>query len=142
MIDCPLCAFTGPVLWENDALRVIAVDDDDYPGFTRVIWKDHRAEMSDLSATERAQLMSIVNEVESVQRQCLQPDKVNLASFGNQVPHVHWHIIPRWRDDKHFPDSYWSVPRREPGSACLQARRDALPGYHAALSAALTAEKY
>ncbi|MFA7678905.1 MAG: HIT family protein [Pigmentiphaga sp.] len=142
MQDCPLCQFAGPVLWEDGDLRVIAVADDDYPGFTRVIWKAHIAEMSDLSATERARLMLVVNEVENVQRQFLRPDKINLASFGNQVPHVHWHVIPRWRDDKHFPDSYWSAARREPDEAWLQARQDRLPAYHEALRTALDTEKY
>jgi diadenosine tetraphosphate (Ap4A) HIT family hydrolase len=38
----------------------------------------------------------------------LKPDKINLASLGNITPHVHWHIIPRYFNDKHFPESIWS----------------------------------
>jgi len=41
------------------------------------------------------------------------PDKVNLASFGNMTPHLHWHVIPRWRDDSHFPQSIWSAAERQ-----------------------------
>jgi diadenosine tetraphosphate (Ap4A) HIT family hydrolase len=37
---------------------------------------------------------------------------VNLAALGNQVPHLHWHIIPRFADDAHFPDPVWAVARR------------------------------
>jgi diadenosine tetraphosphate (Ap4A) HIT family hydrolase len=42
----------------------------------------------------------------------MQPDKMNLASLGNQTPHVHWHVIPRFRDDRHFPTPVWAVPQR------------------------------
>jgi diadenosine tetraphosphate (Ap4A) HIT family hydrolase len=43
----------------------------------------------------------------------LHPHKVNLASFGNFVPHLHWHIIPRWEDDSYFPESIWGNKLRE-----------------------------
>jgi diadenosine tetraphosphate (Ap4A) HIT family hydrolase len=37
------------------------------------------------------------------------PDKINLASLGNVVPHLHWHVIPRFADDPHFPNPVWGV---------------------------------
>ena len=37
---------------------------------------------------------------------------INLASFGNRTPHVHWHVIPRYHDDAHFPDPVWGIARR------------------------------
>jgi len=37
---------------------------------------------------------------------------MNLASLGNAVPHLHWHIVPRFGDDPHFPQPIWSTPRR------------------------------
>ena len=40
------------------------------------------------------------------------PDKINLASLGNMVPHLHWHVIPRFRDDRHFPEPIWGAPQR------------------------------
>jgi diadenosine tetraphosphate (Ap4A) HIT family hydrolase len=42
----------------------------------------------------------------------LQPDKINLASLGNMVPHLHWHVVPRWRDDSHFPAPIWAAAKR------------------------------
>jgi diadenosine tetraphosphate (Ap4A) HIT family hydrolase len=133
---CPLCHLAGDaVLWSDDHCHVIRVDDADYPGFTRVIWRDHVAEMTDLSPAERVRVMDIVWVVEQTQRDCLAPDKVNLASFGNMVPHVHWHVIPRWQDDRHFPDAYWAAPRVPAGSesAAFVAHRELtvslLPAY-------------
>lgn len=110
---CPLCAEDGgTVLWRNAQLRVIRVNDPDYPGFCRIVWQAHVREMSDLAPAERQQLMAAVFAVESVVRELFAPDKINLASFGNMVPHLHWHVIPRWRDDRHFPEPVWGQVQR------------------------------
>ena len=50
------------------------------------------------------------------------PDKVNWAQFGTMVPHLHWHLIPRFADDAAFPDSYWSPCRRKTDPEILAAR--------------------
>ncbi len=66
--------------------------------------------MTDLG--ERDRLMEVVFACESALRQLYKPDKVNLASLGNVVPHVHWHVIARFADDAHFPDAIWAPARR------------------------------
>lgn len=50
--------------------------------------------MTDLPPGRRASLMNVVWAVEAAQRELLRPRKINLASLGNQVPHLHWHVIP------------------------------------------------
>lgn len=110
---CPLCqAHNEELLWRNDLLRVIRVDDAAYPAFCRVILNRHVQEMTDLSVPERAEMMRVVFAVEAVLRELLKPGKINLASLGNQVPHLHWHVIPRFPDDSHFPDPIWAAPKR------------------------------
>jgi diadenosine tetraphosphate (Ap4A) HIT family hydrolase len=69
--------------------------------------------MTDLEEPERTRLMRAVFATERALRETLAPDKVNLASLGNAVPHVHWHVIPRFRDDRHFPAPVWAAPARE-----------------------------
>jgi diadenosine tetraphosphate (Ap4A) HIT family hydrolase len=113
MQACPLCSAEGQdVLWQDDFCRVILVDDADYPGFCRVILNAHVKEMTDLTVADRERLMRVVWAVEAAVRDELAPDKINLASLGNVVPHLHWHVIPRFADDRHFPDPVWVVPRR------------------------------
>ena len=115
MAACEFCASPGgAVLWQNAVCRVVRVDEPDYPGFCRVILKRHAREMTDLDPGEREGLMAVVYAVEEVIRATMRPDKMNLASLGNMTPHVHWHVIPRFRDDRHFPGPVWSEPRREP----------------------------
>lgn len=107
--DCVLCAEDGGrLIWRDDVLRVIAVDEPRLPGYTRVLWQAHIAEMTDLTNADRAHVMRVVYAVEEIQRQVLGVDKVNLASLGNMTPHLHWHVMPRWRDDPWFPDSIWA----------------------------------
>jgi diadenosine tetraphosphate (Ap4A) HIT family hydrolase len=122
------------VLWQNDLCRVVRVDEPDYPGFVRVILERHAREMADLAAGEREALMAVVFAVEAAVRETMQPDKMNLASLGNMTPHVHWHVVPRFADDRHFPNPIWAAPRRERAPAHPERERRA-----ASLAAAIAA---
>ena len=112
-MDCPLCHPEAErVLWRDERCRVIRVTDAQYGGYCRVIWQAHVAEMTDLSAQDRAHLRHIVFATEAAMRQSFAPAKINLASLGNMVPHLHWHVIARFTDDAHFPDPIWATARR------------------------------
>jgi diadenosine tetraphosphate (Ap4A) HIT family hydrolase len=134
---CALCAPPAPQvsLWSDERVRVVDAREPGYPGYCRVIWRAHVREMSDLSESERRHLMAVVWAVERALRELMAPDKINLASLGNRVPHLHWHVIPRFRDDAHFPDAVWAPARRRapPGRglealALRRALRAALGG--------------
>lgn len=114
MTQCPLCVPSQPevVLWRDAECRLIDVGDAAYPGYCRAIWNAHVREMSDLAPARRDALMRVVYAAEESLRVLLQPEKINLVSLGNQVPHLHWHIIPRFIDDPHFPDAIWAARRR------------------------------
>ncbi|MCG9107899.1 HIT family protein [Laribacter hongkongensis] len=113
--SCELCAPSPfPVLFADTRLSVVLVTDTpDYPAFCRVIWRGHVREMTDLSAADRAYLMDWVFRTEAALRTVLAPDKINLASLGNVVPHLHWHVIPRFADDAHFPAPVWAARARD-----------------------------
>jgi diadenosine tetraphosphate (Ap4A) HIT family hydrolase len=113
---CELCASPGgDVLWRDEFCRIVLVDDPDYPGFCRVVLERHVKEMTDLAPDERARLMSAVFATEAALRDLVLPRKINLASFGNLVPHLHWHVIPRHGDDRHFPKPVWAEATRPRG---------------------------
>jgi len=124
---CELCESTsGELLHQAAQFRVVLIDDDNYPGFCRVIWQDHVKEVTDLPELDRMLLMDVLWQVELVVREVMQPEKINLASFGNMVPHLHWHVIPRFTDDVHFPQPVWGQPQHAPQPAALQVRRKSL----------------
>jgi diadenosine tetraphosphate (Ap4A) HIT family hydrolase len=142
-MTCELCTGDGgELLWRDARCRVVLVNEAGYPGYCRVIWQAHVAEMSELDSAERLHLMRIVFEVEAGLRQWLRPDKINLASLGNLVPHLHWHVIPRFRDDPHFPNPIWGARMRQPGprSADLDAVKRRLAVGLAKLAASQVAD--
>lgn len=120
MDTCALCIPTSHlVLWQDDFCRVLLLNDMDYPAYCRVELLAHTKEMTDLPPHERARMMKTVFAVELAIREIFNPDKINLASLGNKTPHLHWHVIPRFEDDKHFPNSHWGEVMREGNFAPL-----------------------
>lgn len=124
---CELCELSAPTVVDNDKFAVILVDDANYPGFARVIWKDHVREVSDLADADRLLLNDAVYKLELAVREVMQPLKVNVASLGNVVPHLHWHVIPRYADDAHFPAPVWAQAQRTTDEVVLVARRALVP---------------
>ena len=131
---CELCHLGVPVVWQAEKFSVILVDDAAYPGFCRVIWREHVREMSDLSLDDRLLLNDAVYRVETAVREVMDPLKVNVASLGNVVSHLHWHIIPRYADDAHFPAPVWTQAARRTEESVLAARRALLPALAAAIA--------
>ncbi len=122
---CPLCDEPGgEVVWQDSQVRVILAHEHEYPGFCRVVWQAHVAELSDLAPAEQIRLMQVVIRVEQVLREIMAPTKINLASLGNQVPHLHWHVIPRYADDAHFPSPVWAPKRHTVEPALLAGRHE------------------
>ena len=129
--DCELCTQAGgDLIWRDDRCRVVLVNDPDYTGFCRVIWNTHVREMTDLDAAGRQHCMRVVLAVEQALRKLLNPHKINLASFGNLTPHVHWHVIARHPEDAHFPQPVWGERQRA-------GARTPAPGLRQALSTEL-----
>ena len=143
MTNCVLCkedlkAEEGELIWRGDYCRVILVNDPDLPGFCRVIWNPHVSEMSDLTYGERDHILSLIFAVEEAILQVMDPDKINLAALGNMVPHIHWHVIPRFKDDAFFPGSAWSARTQETSKSVLEARRTLAKELPAAIRAAIS----
>ncbi len=139
---CPLCERRGepsPPVVETECARVIRVTDvPGFPAFYRVVWSEHIKEMSDLTPSQRGICMEVVTLVEKVLRQ-LSPHKINLASLGNMVPHLHWHVIARFDWDSRFPDAIWAGAHRPDDAQRLAALAARLPALDAQVARAVGA---
>jgi len=110
---CPLCNKAGGIVIASAPLwRVIRVEDAAFPAFYRLVWREHVAEWTDLPVPQRSACMQAVAKIETVLRGSLAPTKINLASLGNVVPHLHWHVIARFDWDSHFPQPVWGAAQR------------------------------
>ena len=131
---CELCDTDGgEVIVTTPELRVVLFDDARYPGFCRVIWTAHASEMTDLVPAQRSTLMMAVCRVELALREVMAPHKINLASLGNMTPHLHWHVIPRFADDAHYPSPIWAEAVRTPTPQSLAQRQALLPALRVAI---------
>jgi diadenosine tetraphosphate (Ap4A) HIT family hydrolase len=123
-MKCPLCAAQGEtVVFTHPKFRIIQVSQPEYPVYFRLIWKEHVREVSDLSEEDGLLLWKALRLLEREIIAAAHPDKINWAQFGNQVPHLHWHLIGRWADDVSFPDSAWSAPKRSADENKTEERR-------------------
>lgn len=121
--DCPLCRDPGGLLLlQTPQWRLVRVVDENFPAFYRLIWQAHVAEFSELDAPARRDCMDAVVAIEGALREALRPTKINLATLGNVVPHLHWHVLARFDWDSHFPNPIWGEPLRSLAAGEAAAR--------------------
>lgn len=135
---CPLCdAAGGRVLLQSERWRLVHAEEAGFPAFYRVVWEDHVREFSQLPSAQRVECMEVVATVEAAMLRHLQPLKVNVASLGNAVPHLHWHVIARFDWDSHFPAPVWAAAQRGAEAQRVLALADRLPAFERELLSAL-----
>lgn len=81
--------------------------------WVKLFSKKKYKEISELPKDLKIQMYDLLGVIEQTMIEYYKPDKINIASFGNILPHLHWHIIARFRDDPYFPKTTWEEPVRE-----------------------------
>jgi diadenosine tetraphosphate (Ap4A) HIT family hydrolase len=112
--SCKACAKTWPradhVIADLGLSKVYLNDDQFFSGWTIAVFQRHATELFHLAPTERIQLMEEVNLVAKALAQAYGAKKINYELLGNQLPHIHWHIIPRLTTDPAPLEPVWRVP--------------------------------
>jgi diadenosine tetraphosphate (Ap4A) HIT family hydrolase len=117
MTDCPMCR-----RWVDDAdLRVVELEhsfvvlnrDQFLPGYTLLFTRQHVTELFHLDRAVRAGLMEEVSRVAEALFTVFSPDKINYELLGNMVPHIHWHLVPRFSGEPLWPRPIWAEPHNE-----------------------------
>jgi diadenosine tetraphosphate (Ap4A) HIT family hydrolase len=129
---CPLCEGPGGrLVLDTPRWRLVHAQEAGFPAFYRLVWNGHVREFSGLAAEERRECMEALATIEQAMLRLLQPTKVNLASLGNAVPHLHWHAIARFDWDSHFPGAVWAAPQRQPAPGAVARVEALLPALEA-----------
>jgi len=81
-----------------------------FRGYCFVIAKEHMTELFHFDIKTRSAIIEEVNSVAAALFTVFTPAKINYELLGNMVPHMHWHIVPRFRDDPLWPRPIWSEP--------------------------------
>ena len=128
LAGCPLCDEAGGrLVLQKPKWRLIHAQERGFPAFYRVVWQEHVREFSQLAAADRHELADVLATVEAAMLRHLSPTKMNVASLGNAVPHLHWHLVARFEWDSHFPAPVWAGAQREAPAQRLEALARALP---------------
>ena len=110
-MTCSLCnPINEEIILKNSLFRIILVDE--IPGYIRIITNRHIKEFSDLNNEEAIEITLAIKKIEKIMLNLLNPDKINIAALGNIVPHLHIHIIPRYKNDPWWPEAPFCEKKR------------------------------
>jgi len=113
-MTCPMCT-----KWHDEPdLRIAALEqcyvmlnrDQFFQGYCFVFTREHVTELFHLEKKVRAAVMAEVSSVAAVLYSSFAPAKINYELLGNMVPHMHWHVVPRFTTDPLWPRPIWSEP--------------------------------
>ncbi|MBU1667115.1 HIT family protein [bacterium] len=99
------------LVYENELVKV-EVEESEIPWLKIFSQKAHK-EFSECSAKEKLEIFRLLDSIEKEMLNFFKPCKINIASFGNYMPHVHWHIMARFEEDSFFPEPMWGSKQRE-----------------------------
>ncbi|MFQ6135925.1 MAG: HIT family protein [Candidatus Hydrothermarchaeales archaeon] len=99
---CELCDIPGDKILKELEYSIVSLGRPHHKGHLKVILKSHKEDLLDLTREESDNFFNDLLKVAKVVRDVLHPDKLNYELFGNWVPHLHWHILPRFEDDRDF----------------------------------------
>jgi diadenosine tetraphosphate (Ap4A) HIT family hydrolase len=68
-------------------------------GYCSLIFREHACELHELFPEKQAALMRDLARAGAAIAHLFKPDKMNYQLLGNLVPHIHWHILPRYWGD-------------------------------------------
>jgi len=98
-------------IYQNESIR-IEIEDSEIPWlkiFTQYPFK----EMSECDVATKKQIWLLLDLIETEMLDYFKPDKINIASFANYLPQVHWHIMARYKQDSFYPEPMWGEKQRE-----------------------------
>ena len=98
-------------IYENTDIR-IEIEESEIP-WLKIFAQKNRKEMTDCDAETKQQIWQLLDLIELDMLAYYRPEKINIASFANYVPHVHWHIMARFKEDSFFPEPMWGEKQRE-----------------------------
>jgi diadenosine tetraphosphate (Ap4A) HIT family hydrolase len=112
--DCPFCQkldhldrASEEVVWTFPHSVAILGPWQFYHGYCILIARQHATELSQLPDAKRRAYLDEMCILARAIEEAFRPNKLNYELLGNQVPHLHWHLFPRYRHDPDALKSVW-----------------------------------
>ncbi len=99
------------IIYQNSLIK-IEIEDFEIP-WLKIFTQEPIKEFSQCSQGLQLEILRVINIIEKEMLDYFTPDKINISSFGNYVPHVHFHIQARFKNDSYFPEPTWGKKQRE-----------------------------
>ena len=88
----------GIYICDLDASVLVLFKEQSHPGRCIVAYKDHASEMVELTDEERNAFFADVNRVAKAIHAAFHPDKINYGAYGDTSGHMHFHLVPKYKD--------------------------------------------
>ncbi|WP_321468041.1 HIT family protein [Halarcobacter sp.] len=98
-------------IFTNEYINV-QIEESEIP-WLKIFTNDNYKELSQCPSEIKQEIFNILDIIEKKMIAYYNPEKINIASFGNYVPHVHFHIMARFKEDSYFPEPMWGKKQRE-----------------------------
>ena len=99
------------IIFKNDLIK-IEIENSEIP-WLKIFTNESIKEFSHCNDETKKEIWKYLDIIEKEMINYFNPDKINIASFGNYVPHVHFHIMARFKNDSFFPEPMWGKKQRE-----------------------------
>ena len=83
-----------------------------FEGYTFLTLKWHETELYNLADKDRKRFLEDMSTVARALSQAFKPDKMNYELLGNSMPHLHWHLVPRYQADPMWGRPIWASSQR------------------------------
>ena len=99
------------LIYKNDLIK-IEIENAEIP-WLKIFTIENIKEFSQCNNETKQGIFKYLDIIEKEMLDYFKPDKINIASFGNYVPHVHFHVMARFKEDSYFPEPMWGKKQRE-----------------------------
>jgi len=114
--DCWICKTLqepAPLVFFESHTSIAKLNPDQFfKGYSFVTLKWHNEELYQLLDRDRRRFLEDMSRVAIALAKTFNPDKMNYELLGNGMPHLHWHLVPRYKTDPMWGRPIWAGPTR------------------------------
>ncbi len=112
-VEGELVAKFGIKICELDATKVYLFKEQSHKGRVIVASKYHVSEITELTDEQRNAFFADVNHVAEAIHKAFSPDKVNYGAYGDTGHHLHFHLVPKYKDEFEWGGTFAMDPKQK-----------------------------
>ena len=102
----------GIKICDLEVSQLILFKEQSHPGRVIVAYKDHVSELVDITSEQRAAFFADVARAANALHKAFHPDKVNYGAYGDGGCHLHFHLVPKYKDEFEWGTPFAMNPGR------------------------------